>query len=243
MYMYAVLSDIHGNMFALEKVAEDMKSYDISGVILLGDLIDYGMESNEVLDYIQTNFDDMVICSIWGNHEKSILTSDFEGFSSKRGVESAKYTSLVLKRESIEYIKNNSACEGFQELEVSNCKILAIHGSLDDYYWKSILPDNVRGDYSMYDVVLSGHSHKSHMFFKSYEIYDPIMRNRHITYFINPGSVGQPRNHNPAAQYAIVDFETMSVNLRAVKYDVESAMALYDGSVDDFYKKRLEYGV
>ena len=43
--LYAVLSDIHGNLFALESVVRDMQSFDISSVILLGDLIDYGMQS------------------------------------------------------------------------------------------------------------------------------------------------------------------------------------------------------
>ena len=55
--MYAVLSDIHGNMYAFQKVLEDMKLFDIEGVILLGDLIDYGMQSNEVADYFNNEFE------------------------------------------------------------------------------------------------------------------------------------------------------------------------------------------
>ena len=47
--MYAVLSDIHGNLYALENVVRDMEQYPLDGVILLGDLIDYGMQSNEVV--------------------------------------------------------------------------------------------------------------------------------------------------------------------------------------------------
>ena len=61
--------------------------------------------------------------------------------------------------------------------------------------------------------------------------------------FINPGSVGQPRNHNPKAQYALLDTKTMSVNLRAVSYDVNKAMALYNGSVNRFYMDRLKNGI
>ena len=69
------------------------------------------------------------------------------------------------------------------------------------------------------------------------------MRNKKSVLFINPGSVGQPRNHNPNAQYAILDSESMSVELKSIKYPVDKAMDLYDGSVDDFYRKRLEKGV
>ena len=60
--------------------------------------------------------------------------------------------------------------------------------------------------------------------------------------FINPGSVGQPRNHNPNAQYALID-ENFNVQLRSVKYEVDKAMALYGSQVDLFYRDRLEFGV
>ena len=69
------------------------------------------------------------------------------------------------------------------------------------------------------------------------------MRNKKSVLFINPGSVGQPRNHNPNAQYAILDTDLMNVEVRAVKYPKYDAMDLFDGSVDDFYRKRLENGI
>ena len=76
-----------------------------------------------------------------------------------------------------------------------------------------------------------------------YEVNDPEMRNKKSILFINPGSVGQPRNHNPNAQYAILDSETMGVELKSVNYPKDKAMNLFDGSVDDFYRKRLENGI
>ena len=69
------------------------------------------------------------------------------------------------------------------------------------------------------------------------------MRNKKAVLFINPGSVGQPRNHNPNAQYAILDTDTRGVELKSVKYPKNEAMALYDGSIDDFYRLRLENGI
>ena len=74
MSKYAILSDIHGNLFALREVANDFE--DIDYIILLGDLIDYGMQSNEVVEYIKENFSSKIICNIWGNHEKAILKED-----------------------------------------------------------------------------------------------------------------------------------------------------------------------
>ena len=109
--------------------------------------------------------------------------------------------------------------------------------------WKAIFPDNLNGDYIDYDIVLSGHSHYPHVFQKFYEFENPDFRNKKSVLFINPGSVGQPRNHNPNAQYAILDTDSMGVDLRYIEYPKDKAMALYDGSIDEFYKKRLENGI
>ena len=241
MSKYAILSDIHGNLFALREVANDFE--DIDYIILLGDLIDYGMQSNEVVEYIKENFSSKIICNIWGNHEKAILKEDFNHFSSQRGVDSAKFTNSQLKDEVKDYLNNDLVQEGKFEFEIGDKKVLAVHGSLNDYYWKAIFPDNVNGDYLDYDIVLSGHSHYPHIFHKFYDADNPDMRNKKSVLFVNPGSVGQPRNHNPDAQYAVLDAESMSIELKSVKYPKDKAMELYDGSIDDFYRKRLENGV
>lgn len=242
MSKYAILSDIHGNLHALNEVIDDLTNQNIESVILLGDLIDYGMQSNEVVSFIQDNLDN-IICNIWGNHEKAILMQDFNHFSSKRGVESAKFTASQLSEDTKSYLNSELIHDGKYEFEINTKKVLAVHGSLADYYWKAIFPDNLNGDYSAYDIVLSGHSHYPHVFQKFYEVDNPEMRNKKSVLFINPGSVGQPRNHNPNAQYAILDTELLSVELKSIKYPKEEAMALFDGSVDDFYRKRLKNGI
>ena len=56
MTKYAILSDIHGNLFALKEVINDLNNQDIDSIILLGDLIDYGMQSNEVIEYVKDTF-------------------------------------------------------------------------------------------------------------------------------------------------------------------------------------------
>ncbi|WP_296889306.1 metallophosphoesterase [uncultured Methanobrevibacter sp.] len=242
MARYAILSDIHGNLHALKEVMTDLNNQNIDSVILLGDLIDYGMQSNEVVSFIKDNLDN-IICNIWGNHENAVLMQDFNHFSSQRGVESAKFTASQLNETSKSYLNRELIHEGKYEFEIDDKKVLAVHGSLTDYYWKAIFPDNLNGDYSSYDIVLSGHSHYPHVFQKFYEVNNPEMRNKKSVLFINPGSVGQPRNHNPNAQYAIFDSELMNVELKSIKYPKEEAMALFDGSVDDFYRKRLENGI
>ena len=239
----AILSDIHGNLHALKEVIKDLSSHAVDSIVLLGDLIDYGMQSNESVELIKKEFSSKVICNIWGNHEKAILTEDFNHFSSQRGVESAQFTASQLNDNVKDYLNDELVHDGKLEFEVDSLKVLAIHGSLLDSYWKAIFPDNLNGDYSNFDIVCSGHSHYPHAFQKFYEVDNPDMRNKKSVLFINPGSVGQPRNHNPNAQYAILDTETMGVELRSVEYPVDEAMDLYDGCIDEFYQIRLKNGI
>ena len=243
MAKYAILSDIHGNLPALQAVCSDIEKQNIDAALLLGDIIDYGMQSNECVHYISRQFPCQIKCNLWGNHERAIMQSDFTGFSSKRGAESAMHTAKKLNQDVKEYLDKELTHEGYQELELDGLKALAVHGSLENPYWKSIFPENVNGDYSSYDVALSGHSHNSHMFTKFYRKEDEKMRNQHTVIFLNPGSVGQPRNHRPQAQYAVFDTDTKAVEMRALNYDIKLAMSYFDGSVDDFYRTRLLTGI
>ena len=69
------------------------------------------------------------------------------------------------------------------------------------------------------------------------------MRNKKAVWFINPGSVGQPRNQNPCAQYAVVTLPSKRIELRAVRYDIAAEQALYPDEIDAFYRTRLTNGV
>ena len=158
----AILSDIHGNKYALDRVIDDMSAKQIDGLVLLGDLIDYGMQSNEIIEYFSLHNPYPVFVNIWGNHEREIITEEYSGFSSERGEVCARYTRSILTRSSIDYLKTKVNPEGKEELIIGETSILAVHGSLMDPYWKSIFPDDLRGDYKQYDYVLSGHSHIPH---------------------------------------------------------------------------------
>ncbi len=244
---YLILSDIHGNVSAFDAVLKDCENESFSGIIILGDCIDYGMRSNEIIEKIiglgNDQWKDKIVVNIWGNHEKLVVDKDLERLSSDRGRVMARYTANQLTDKSVEYINSSMEKSGICDFYLGNYRCLAVHGSLDDYYWKAISPDNLRGEYVDYDIVMSGHSHYSHIFTKFYEVDNPTMRNKKAVMFINPGSVGQPRNHNPYAQYAVLSLPSRRVELRAVEYDVRYEQSLYPEEIDDFYKTRLTHGV
>lgn len=238
-----LLSDIHGNLTALQAVLHKVAdTYDIQSCLLLGDVIDYGMRSNEVIEQLKT-LPYPVICNIWGNHEHAVFHEQYERFSSERGRACAAYTRGMLTPDSWNYIQNRMQADGFLEFELYGKKCLAVHGNLEDNYWKSINPSDTLTSYQKYDFVFSGHSHLPHFVEKYYPADDARKRNKKKVIFINPGSVGQPRNLNPMAQYAVVDTQTETVVLDKTPYDIAEEQKYYTGQVDEFYKTRLEMGI
>ncbi len=235
-----IMSDIHGNLNALKSVLSHAENYNVDAVIIAGDIIDYGMRSNEVISLLK-EIKYPVLCNIFGNHENAVINRDFSRFSSERGVISAKRTMLELNEQSLSYLDGLTKC-GSAELSIDGKKILCVHGSSSDAFWKSITPDT-RDDYSQYDFVISGHSHIPHFFEKYYDCESATYRNKKKTVFINPGSVGQPRNHCPLAQFALIDFNSERLLFEKVAYNIKGEQDAFDGSRDDFYRSRLEFGV
>ncbi len=238
-----LLSDIHGNLTALQAVLyKVLDNYDIQSCLLLGDVIDYGMRSNEVIGVLKT-LPFPVIGNIWGNHEQAVCHGQFERFSSERGRACAAYTRSILTPDSWDYIERVMNAGGSLEFDCAGRKCLAVHGSLEDNYWKSIDISQSLTSYQKYDYVFSGHSHLPHFVEKYYPVDDACRRNKKKVIFINPGSVGQPRNLNPMAQYAVADLESETVILDKVPYDIVAEQKNYTGQVDEFYKTRLEMGI
>lgn len=238
-----ILSDIHGNLTALQAVLAKVRStYEIDACMLLGDLIDYGMHSNEVIGVVAA-MPYPVLCSLRGNHEQAVLGGEYERFSSERGRRSAQYTRSILSEDSWRYLRERMAPAGQQTVFVEHKKVLAVHGSLSDPYWESLRPGQAEAAYAAYDYVFSGHSHQPHFWERYYEAEDPAHRNKKKVLFINPGSVGQPRNLNPMAQFAVFDTAAETVFMEKAAYEIRREQAAFHGQVDDFYRERLEKGV
>lgn len=238
-----LLSDIHGNLSALQAVLRHVSAtYEISSCILLGDVIDYGMHSNEVIEELRT-LPYPILCNIWGNHEWAICNGQYERFSSERGKQCAAYTKSILTPATEDYLQKEMVSQGFLAFTCAGKKCLAVHGSLEDVYWKSMDRTNVFSAYQTYDYVFSGHSHLPDFHETYYPVDDAARRNQKKVIFINPGSVGQPRNQNNMAQYAVIDLESEAVFFEKTTYDIGAEQAAYTGQVDAFYKNRLEMGI
>ncbi len=239
-----IFSDIHANLTALHAVLDDAFSkYQPDGLILLGDIINYGMRPNEVISLL-TQTQCPILVNLIGNHEKALLDGDLSHFSTERGKYLLNYTSSILSDDSFSYIQRKMNPTAIFSIELSEKKILFIHGDIDDPYWGKLSADKIHDiRYSTYDYVFSGHTHLPHYIESYYSIDCPSLRNKKKTVFINPGSVGQPRNHNPYAQYVYIDIINGLVHFNAVPYNVKIEQALYPEKIDPFYKNRILIGI
>lgn len=236
-----ILADIHANLSAFQAVIMNARQYRPDRAVFLGDLIDYGMRPNEVVAQME-HLPFPVLCALQGNHEYALLNQDMSRFSSARGVAMSEYTQAQISVHSRNYMMGLDA-RGSAEISVDGKRILLVHGSMDDPFWGKLVPDIAGEMYQPYDMVISGHTHRPHYFERYYPVSGSPYRGEKKTIFVNPGSVGQPRNHNPMAQYAVLDTQAGEAILAACPYNIREEQALYPPELPAFYKERLALGI
>jgi diadenosine tetraphosphatase ApaH/serine/threonine PP2A family protein phosphatase len=226
---YLVLSDIHANLDALESVLTAAPSRTWDRVIVLGDLVGYGAEPNAVVDRIRA-LDPVAV--IRGNHDKAGCGLDDGSSFNHVARMAAVWTLQALSPANREYLRALPAGPAVIDDRLEIC-----HGAPfdeDAYIFDEL--DAVRAlKVSTRPLCLFGHTHYPVTFELSDEAFESIgpnpapesyiqMRNG-SKYLVNPGSVGQPRDGDPRAAYAIADTARHRVELFRLKYPVEEAQA------------------
>jgi putative phosphoesterase len=235
----AIFSDIHANLTALQACYDHFIALNIEAeIVILGDYIDYGPRPNETVTLIQKMNPYIVLC---GNHEKALEGSDNARFSSQRGVKSIQLTHTLLNEDSKSFIAEHP--NAFYE-DMNERKILFVHGDLSDVFWgKMPFAEMQENKYMVYDFVISGHTHIPHFVEFFYDTKNSGMRNKKKTVFLNPGSVGQPRNHCKYAQYMLLNTHTEEIIFYKIPYNISSEQSYFSGEMDVFYKERLNNGI
>lgn len=195
--MIAIISDVHGNYPALRAVLEEIDKRGCNEIISLGDVSGYYCMVNECIN----EFRERGIINILGNHDFYVLGRGEcpRSYTVNRITE---YQKKIITKENMEYL--NASLPG-----IDNKLFLARHGGWRDPIDEYIVTfnfDDVK-DNSI-NIFCSGHTHVQ-----------KLVENEDKSYF-NPGSVGQPRDEDPRAAYAIIDDEN-KVHLYRVKYDID----------------------
>lgn len=244
----AIISDIHGNLEALEAVLADIEEQRVSSIYCLGDIVGYGPNPRECVDYAM-QFD---LC-VLGNHDQGALF-DPEGFSS--GAERAIFWTRAQLEGSPGDARNRDRWNFLCELprQHRDGKVLFVHGSARSPLNEYVFPEDVYNPRKLTRIFsliesscLQGHTHVPGVFTEDCRFLSPTDLQQRFTLnggkvMVNVGSVGQPRDGNPLASYVIM--EGNRLEFRRVSYPldetIEKIYAIPD--LDDFLGDRLREG-
>jgi predicted phosphodiesterase len=237
----ALISDIHGNLHALESVLRSVDAEAPDELWCLGDLVGYGPQPNRCCELVAER---AAVCLI-GNHDLGVLGRiDLEDFSPDAAA-AARWTADVLEDEPRRFLETLSPSAVLDRAEL-------FHASPRDPVWEYVLAPEVA--YlslvaTKKPLVLVGHSHIALRFGaedltlslgeEGSEV--DLARGR---WLLNPGSVGQPRDGNPRAAWLLLDFDAQKAAYRRVEYPVEKTQAeIRDRGLPEPLAVRLESGI
>jgi len=196
-----VISDVHSNLVALEAVLEDMP--DVDDLVCAGDVVGYNPHPAACVGVVR----ERSIPTVMGNHDRMVATGrNFYGNQMARaGVTHAREE---LEEDGIAWLA------GLPDQRVLfDRRLKVVHGHPDDpdryTYPEEFSPQMLDDE----DVLVMGHTHV-----QGHETYEEGI-------VMNPGSVGQPRDGDPRAAYAVLDLGDLTVEERRVEYDVEVVQA------------------
>ena len=219
----AVLSDIHANLAALDAVRGDMPAVD--EIWVLGDIVGYGPQPNEVIRALQ----ELGARSVMGNHDGAAIGTVDVGWFNPDAARAILWTSETVDENSRAYLATLPEVRREDDLT-------AVHGSPRDPTWEYITgPGVAAANLGAFETrfCLHGHTHIPVVFHAGDGRMDvvPATPDQPITLnggraLLNPGSVGQPRDGNPAASYLLMDDEKGQAQFRRVGYDVGTTQEL-----------------
>lgn len=228
----AVVSDIHANLPAFEAVLKEMENEeDISKTICLGDLVGYNPFPNEVIEIIKR---EKIEC-IMGNHDYAVITKDASWFN-YMAADAIKWTAKKIKKENLGFLKKLPFS---MTLKLKNRTLFLVHGSPREPLYEYVEPwyseELLKEFASKYSILALGHTHVP--FFK-------LVGNRSKKLVFNPGAVGQPRDNNSMASYAILDIEKNSIEIKRVDYNIKkTADEIIVQGLSSFLAERLYKGI
>ncbi len=241
-----IISDIHANLTAFETVLEDAGN-DWDQIWCLGDVIGYGPDPNACVELLQ-QYNHV---SLSGNHDWAVLDKlDITTFNNEAR-RAITWTQAQLENDPYEYL------EGLPPMAVAPPHFTLAHASPRHPVWEYILEPivaEINFEYFNTPFCLVGHTHTPVIYEKNGKevathtpIYDePLSLEEHFNgnrLIINPGSVGQPRDSDPRAAYAMLDLENLTWEYRRVPYDIGATQKrMREHQLPERLVMRLEFG-
>jgi predicted phosphodiesterase len=214
----AVISDVHSNLEALNSVLENIEKECAGKILFIGDIVGYGPDPNECIEIIR-NKSHIVLA---GNHDRaSVGMHDTISFNplARAAIE---WTSTVLSDENKNFLSNLPLTK-----RLAGDSFFLVHGSpYEPEKWHYVVDSadaRKNFDYFKESICFVGHSHIPLIIERSFDgealsLKDKSILKENSRYIINTGSVGQPRDSNPDAAYALLRDNT--IEIKRVSYDI-----------------------
>ncbi len=211
----AVISDIHANLEALEAVLAVAEREGAEAVYCLGDIVGYGPDPAACIDLVRRS----CALTVRGNHDEAVADGADLDVLPPEGKAAALHNRALLSEGDLEYLRTLPLLGEAYNCTFAHASPLRPHNweRVEDYH-------NVREQFGAFwtSVCFVGHSHTPLVLADRLGVHRVRKGHR---YLINPGSVGQPRDGNPAASFGLYDTAEMHYEGVRVPYNVERAAA------------------
>jgi predicted phosphodiesterase len=240
----AVISDIHGNLHALDAVLRSIDADAPDAVWCLGDLVGYGPRPNRCCTVVQER---AAVCLV-GNHDLATTGRLDLNIFTRDAAASARWTARVLEEGPRRFL-------GSLEPEGTAEGLGLYHASPRDPVWEYVLsPEAALSAFTLtsWPVLLVGHSHVALALGLTPDegIEGGLapageeLDLRQRRWLLNPGSVGQPRDGDPRAAYLLLDLEVRRASFRRVEYPIgQTQLEMRERGLPESLATRLEHGV
>ncbi len=239
---YAIISDIHSNLEALEACLQVIDAEKVDAIACLGDLVGYGANPNEVVDLVRARADHVVI----GNHDCAAIGTTETDYFNPDARAAVLWTRDVLRPDNAEYLKGLP-----YTLAIGDIRFVHSSPSApEDWLYVFNLREAIREFNAFTErICFVGHSHFPGFFLENGGAHlqkaPPVaVLGAGERLLVNVGSVGQPRDGDPRAAFALFDVESGRVEIRRIFYDVEQVRSrILEVALPQSAAERLVWGV
>jgi predicted phosphodiesterase len=239
---FGIISDIHANLNALEATLDALEDHNVDQIICLGDVVGYNANPNECVELLRVR----AIPTILGNHDAVACGLDEPYGFNPIALATVLWTREQLSEENRNWLRALPSVLEFPEF-------IAVHGAPPEdhntylFSWEDVIPYLGFLREKGKSLCFFGHTHSPGIFsadgMYSLDEESKFYLNHSKIFFINPGSVGQPRDGNPQAACGIYDSEENSYQQLRINYPVEEAAAhVLEAGLPRFLAERLLLG-
>jgi predicted phosphodiesterase len=237
---FAIIADIHANLEAFQVVLNDIKEQKCTHYACVGDVVGYGPNPKECLKIVR----DMGMPCVKGNHDEYCsIDEQLDGFN-PHAAEAVNWTRQQLTPDERQWLRDLKYFRMVTSFSM-------VHATLDGPQRWGYVFDKLAAaasfTYQNTGVCFFGHTHVPVAFIRDTVVrggtYSKFKVDPSKKYFVNVGSVGQPRDNNPKAAYVVYDMDEGTIELRRLDYDIAGVQKkILDAGLPARLAERLAYG-